>query len=119
MSRENRSDNQPAGWVAPEQRPMLQSHRIRITVQKRLFHQDMVDNYATKPESWAPCRHFREGDVYVTDRDEPWRMPQGFCSWAWADMQKLVYGMARGGQEMFVTCCTDGYRPVVFSLERE
>jgi uncharacterized repeat protein (TIGR04076 family) len=46
-------------------------------------------------------------------------MPEGFCGWAWADIQKLVYGMARGGQKVFVTCCTDGYRPVVFKLERE
>lgn len=45
-------------------------------------------------------------------------MPEGFCGWAWADMQKLVYGMARGGQDVFVTCCTDGYRPVVFKLEK-
>ena len=42
----------------------------------------------------------------------------GFCGWAWADIEKLVYGMARGGNDVFVTCCTDGYRPVVFKLEK-
>jgi uncharacterized repeat protein (TIGR04076 family) len=50
--------------------------------------------------------------------EAPWVMPEGFCGWAWADLQKLVYGMARGGQEMFVTCCTDGYRPVIFLIEK-
>ena len=25
-------------------------------------------------------------------------MPEGFCGWAWADIQKLVYGMARAGR---------------------
>ena len=45
-------------------------------------------------------------------------MPEGFCGWAWADIQKTVYGMARGGRKQFVTCCTDGYRPVVFLLEQ-
>ena len=27
-------------------------------------------------------------------------------------------GMARGGPNVFVTCCTDGYRPVLFLLEK-
>ena len=26
--------------------------------------------------------------------------------------------MARGGRKKFVTCCTDGYRPVIFLLEQ-
>jgi uncharacterized repeat protein (TIGR04076 family) len=51
-------------------------------------------------------------------------MPTGFCSWAWADIQKYVMVLARGGNFLgvkpgtFVTCCTDGFRPVFFGLER-
>jgi uncharacterized repeat protein (TIGR04076 family) len=51
-------------------------------------------------------------------------MPEGFCSWAWADVQKYVLTLARGGNFLgvkpgrFITCCTDGFRPVVFQLER-
>jgi uncharacterized repeat protein (TIGR04076 family) len=45
-------------------------------------------------------------------------MPEGFCGWAWADIQDKVWGMARGGANVFVTCCTDGYRPVIFKLEK-
>ena len=96
----------------------IQSFRIKITVMKKLFHADLVEQYAAKPETWSPCSHFEVGDTFVTDLNRPWDMPRGFCGWAWADIQRTVYGMARGGQDCFITCCTDGYRPVVFKLEK-
>ena len=101
-----------------EKSTKLESHSVKITVMKKLFHEDLVKDYAQNPEKWTPCTHFNVGDVFVTDKDEPWKMPNGFCGWAWADIQKLVYGMARGGQDVFVTSCTDGYRPVIFKLEK-
>jgi len=97
---------------------VLKKHQVKITVMKKLFHQDMVDKYAAQPEKWAPCSHFELSQEFVTSLESPWEMPAGFCGWAWADIQKLVYGMARGSQEVFITCCTDGYRPVVFKLEK-
>jgi len=96
----------------------IQQHQVRITVLKKLFHAEFVEKYAADPARWTPCQRFEVGQEFVTPRDAPWEMPAGFCGWAWADMQKLVYGMARGGQDVFVTCCTDGYRPVVFKLEK-
>lgn len=93
-------------------------YRVRITVMKRLFHEDMIKLYAGNPETWTKCKTFHEGQEFITDLDKPWNMPEGFCGWAWADIQKTVYGMARGGRKQFVTCCTDGYRPVVFLLEQ-
>ena len=96
----------------------LKQHQVKITVMKKLFHQDMVDKYAAQPEKWSQCSHFELGQEFVTSLESPWELPAGFCGWAWADIQKLVYGMARGGQDVFVTCCTDGYRPVVFKLEK-
>ena len=92
--------------------------RVRITVLKKLFHKDFVDKYSANPGDWKPCQHFTEGDEFIASKETPWQMPDGFCGWAWADIQKLVYGMARGGQDVFVTCCTDGYRPVIFKLEK-
>ena len=97
---------------------VLKEHQVKITVLKKMFHQEVVDKYAYQPEKWGPCDHFEQGQEFVTSLEAPWEMPTGFCGWAWADMQKLVYGMARGGQDVFVTCCTDGYRPVVFKLEK-
>ena len=96
----------------------IQRRRVRITVLKKYFDQAIVDQFAASPEKWTACTHFEVGQQFETTLDAPWEMPAGFCGWAWADIQKLVYGMARGGQDVFVTCCTDGYRPVVFKLEK-
>ena len=59
--------------------------------------------------------YFREGEY------EPVR--QGFCSWAWADIQRDVQVVKTGGKqpwnktEATVACCTDGARPVFFRIE--
>lgn len=97
---------------------MPRNHAVRITVKKKLFHQDLVDQYTDTPETWKPCQKFNEGDQYLIDANAPWDKPEGFCGWAWADMQKMLWGMSRGGPKRFVTSCTDGYRPVIFLLER-
>ena len=96
----------------------IEKYRVKITVMKKLYHADLVKDFAANPENWSPCTHFEIGDSFITDLDAPLEMPRGFCGWAWADIQRTVYGMARGGQDMFITCCTDGYRPVVFKLEK-
>lgn len=96
----------------------MSAYSVRITVQKKLFHEDMIQQYTDEPDKWQPCTVFEVGQEFIISADEPWEKPDGFCGWAWADMQKLIYGMSRGGRERFVTCCTDGYRPVVFLLER-
>lgn len=52
-------------------------------------------------------------------------MPEGFCSWAWADIQRDVLVVMSGGsiswfnrKNMSIVCCTDALRPVVFKIER-
>ena len=96
----------------------IEKNRVRITVLKKYFHKEFIEKYAAYPEGWTECRHFEVGQEFVTSIEAPWELPEGFCGWAWGDIQKLVYGMARGGQDVFVTCCTDGYRPVIFKLEK-
>jgi uncharacterized repeat protein (TIGR04076 family) len=92
---------------------------IKITVMKRLLHPDLVDLAGTGP--WEPCERLAVGQEFVSRGAN---MPEGFCSWAWADVQKYVLTLARGGNFLgvkpgrFITCCTDGFRPVVFQLER-
>ena len=92
-------------------------HKVRITVVRKLHHEDLIEKY-TDSGDWGPCSHFEVGQEFVVSESTPWETPEGFCGWAWADIQKLVLGMARGGPNVFVTCCTDGYRPVVFLLEK-
>ena len=62
------------------------------------------------------------GEEYVSKN---MAMPTGFCSWAWADIQRDVAHLAMGGdfpwmreKGMMISCCTDGLRPVIFRLER-
>ena len=96
----------------------IEKHQVRITVLKKHFHKEFVEKYAFNPAGATICKQFEVGQEFITSIDAPWEMPEGFCGWAWADIQKLVHGMARGGQDVFVTCCTDGYRPVIFQLEK-
>ena len=90
---------------------------VRITVLRKLHHKDLIEKY-TDTGDWGPCSCFEEGQEFRVSGDTPWTMPAGFFGWAWADIQKMVWGMSRGGPRRFVTRCTDGFRPVVFLLER-
>jgi uncharacterized repeat protein (TIGR04076 family) len=52
-------------------------------------------------------------------------MPEGFCDWAWADIQRDVAVLCSGGDYPWiklkgatVACCTDAFRPVTFLIER-
>jgi uncharacterized repeat protein (TIGR04076 family) len=93
--------------------------RVRITVLRRSQNADFLKAYADSV--WEPCERLIEGRSFVSKGAN---IPLGFCSWAWADIQKYVLTLARGGNFLgvkpgtFVTCCTDGFRPVFFLVER-
>jgi len=89
---------------------------VKVTVIKKSYHSDLITAYNLT--SSAPCDKFALGDTFFITGKTPWDTPKGFCGWAWADLQKMVWGMARGGPDRFVSCCTDGLRPVTFLLER-
>lgn len=96
--------------------------KVRITVLKKTFNQDFVDAY-TEGFDWKPkgcCHDFEVGQEFITDG----HMPEGFSDWAWADIQKYVMVLARGGNMLgvkpgtYITSCSDGFRPVFYLLER-
>lgn len=101
--------------------------RARITVLKKMCNQDLVCEYKyvsinAREESEPPCGFFEEGQEFLLEDPD---MPKGFCSWAWADIQRDVFyvmygsdipGMRQRGTA--IVCCTDGLRPVVFKIER-
>lgn len=92
---------------------------VKITVLKRSHNAEILKEYAGSV--WTPCERFSEGKEFVSQHGN---MPDGFCSWAWSDIQKYVMALARGANFLdvkpgtFVTCCTDGFRPVIFKVER-
>ena len=92
---------------------------VKITVLKRSQHEEFLQEYADS--IWTKCDLFEEGQEFITP--DGIQMPVGMCSWAWADMLKYIVTLSRGGnfagvkRGMFITCCTDGFRPVSFKLE--
>ena len=93
--------------------------KIRITVLRRTLNEDFIKELGDFP--WQPCERVSDSQVFIS---EHLCMPEGFCSWAWTDIYKIILTLARGGDFLgvkpgvFVTCCTDGFRPVLFKVER-
>ncbi len=102
---------------------------IKITVLKRELFKEIVDTYSNL--DIKKCGMFKDGQEFIAGINS---MPDGFCNWAWNDISKMVLALFTGGkfdQEAFsgwngwmkqdntaIACCTDGFRPVVFKLER-
>ena len=92
---------------------------VKITVLKRTKNRPFLEEYAETV--WDICERFGDRDCFVSKNCN---MPDGFCSWAWADIQSYVMTLARGGnfigvrEGTYVSCCTDGFRPVFFLIER-
>ena len=93
---------------------------VRITVEKMPIIQDLVEKYATP--MGAKCEVFKVGDKFIS---KEYAMPEGFCQWAWVDIQRDAAVLASGGNYPWVkvkglqfSCCTAGMTPVIFRLER-
>lgn len=100
----------------------LMVSRVKITVLRRMSNPDLYEEYGDATELEPLCEDFQEGEEFVVERLQ---MPQGFCDWAWADIQRDVLILGLGGnapwvreEGLLISCCTDGLRPVVFKLER-
>lgn len=99
--------------------------KVRITVVKKAFFEDLAQAYLTDGLEAGNCPIFDLGDSFVVDR-ETFGMPDGFCTFAWNDIFTVLHSLVGGAtytpwwnrDGMQVTCCTDGIRPVSFLLER-
>jgi uncharacterized repeat protein (TIGR04076 family) len=96
--------------------------KCRITVLKRIVHQDLVDAYMEPGAATLPCPWFVEGQEFIVG-DDP--VPD-FCNAAWNDIYKAYVTLMHGGSftpwmkqgNTVIACCSDGIRPVIFKLER-
>ena len=99
----------------------MKAKNVKISVLDKQFHRSVVEKY-TEHADWKPCDMLEEGQEFVSEGGG--RIPSGFCSWAWADIHKYAMALARGADfvgvkpGLFIACCTDGFRPVIFKLER-
>jgi uncharacterized repeat protein (TIGR04076 family) len=86
---------------------------VKITVLKRTAQKDFA---AYRDSEIKPCPLFEDGQEFVLE--SPWSVPEKFCDWAWADIRTYIHAVRGGGMDKAITCCTDGYRPVFFKVER-
>jgi len=96
--------------------------KVKITVIKCAFHEDLATEYA-KPGTGA-CPVHEVGQVYYTNG---WQKPDGLCDNAWKSMMEYCMTLAQGGGDfydgnfmnpkIFISSCNDGFRPVSFLIE--
>lgn len=100
--------------------------KAKITVLKRIANLDLAEEYRKEDYNErypVPCNLFEDGQEFIIkSMDAP---PEGFCDWAWTDINREVVRVMNGGgnaalkqEGTAMTCCTDGFRPVVFKIER-
>ena len=98
--------------------------KVKITVVKRLnFDQIHADSDLGCSAMMDPvCNQFTEGQEFVTDLLS---VPDGFCPWAFIDISRYLSGLRSGANYPWMNengkalvCCTDGFRPVIFRVER-
>ena len=95
--------------------------KVRITVIRKVTHEDLIDLYEN------PIEHacdMEEGRVFIS---ENWQKPDCLCQSAWESMSQFVLTLACGGEDIYdgwmknkksaMISCNDGFRPVSFLLE--
>lgn len=97
---------------------------VKITVVRKM-HRDGIwadGDPGCSSSSEPVCQVFEEGQEFTADIEH---MPDGFCPGAWADIFRFVCGLQAGADYPWVdesgtvlACCNDGFRPVIFRLER-
>jgi len=96
---------------------------VRITVLKKLDNKKLFgDKPPVEFTGNRLCERFEEGQVFICKEGA---YPEGFCSWAYADIQRDIAHLRLGGNFPWIkekgamlSSCTDGARPVIFKLER-
>jgi len=97
--------------------------KVKITVVKKLNNKEMFGNQPPVESTLPPeCNRLELGQEFISDEG---KCPEGFCSWAFADIQRDIAHLRFGGdfpwikqKGMMLSSCTDGVRPVIFKLER-
>jgi uncharacterized repeat protein (TIGR04076 family) len=102
----------PATQVSPA--PTKPSNKCKITVLKRTLNDEW--NKEFRGGRVKLCDKFQDGQEFTVESS--WRKPEGFCDWAWADIRTYIHLVDAGKWDTSVCCCTDGFRPVFFKVER-
>ena len=123
-------------------------HKVKVTVIDKKVFPELQQQYCNNPDSgpcrcynvgdefiFTPSgdsRFMRMGlDTLVKTTADPDTVAGGpkmpFCSEAWDAISRYIYAGLQGGsimkgwmnqENIMVTCCNDGTRPVIFKIER-
>lgn len=98
----------------------------KITVLKRMANHDLAEVYRKdeyNQKYLLPCDAFEDHQEFTLENMTT--IPNGFCTWAWVDIHREIVRVLTGGNNgamkhegTSLTCCHDGFRPVVFKIER-
>ena len=103
--------------------------KVKITVVKKLNWKELFGQElpAAVHEDLIPpeCTEFEVGQEFLIGNSQMIECPPGFCAWAYADIHREIMHILHGGyypwmkdEGVILTCCTDGFRPVIFKIER-
>lgn len=103
----------PGRAAAGDQAQAQKKYTVKVTVLKRGFEKQYADAY--RNGQGAPCPKVKDGQEFTAS--SPWELPAGLCEWAWGDIRTYIHDVFASGKTT-VGCCTDGFRPVFFKIER-
>ena len=103
---------------------MALRNRIKITVLRRFKPSEVFEKSPVTPQGTLDaCKVYQDGQEFTVEDNG--RMPEGFCTSAWSTIYPSVRTLSFGGNApwykekgVFIECCSDGLRPVIFKLER-
>ena len=104
--------------------------KVKVTVAKRCNYNDLFPEnppigYVDELMQGPVCPVFKEGQEFIIDSAHIDDVPEGFCSGAYVAIYWQMMHLLLGGScdwaippTAALACCTDGFRPVIFKLER-
>lgn len=101
--------------------------KVKITVLRRALFEDLCNEYGApgflERGGCSPCGRFEDGQEFLLEHGLD--KPDGFCSYAWADIRHELMVVLNGGNRPYIgpegtaiVCCTDAMKPVIFKIER-
>jgi uncharacterized repeat protein (TIGR04076 family) len=102
---------------------MVKIHNVKITVLRRFHPSEVFKTAPAKSKTtFGKCEMLEDGQEFTV---ENMSIPKGFCNTAWLSIYNNVRLLSFGfdlpwfeEKGVAVNSCTDGFRPVVFKLER-
>ncbi len=95
--------------------------KCRVTILRRTCTNGIFEEYSTDKKE-RKCPIFNDGQEFIID--DPGKIPEGFCAYAWGDISRDMVAIMYGAnipwinkKNTTIVCCTDGLKPVVFKLE--